>query len=280
MTTLFKKFLYNTRWGEWSLVSLYISVLSGIVIGLQYHSDTPLYSSTTLELLIPYGSYFRSLHFYSSQLFFLFSIIHLIAIFEHTESYSQAKWIQYILSLPVVLLLLFTGYVLRDDTTGSSAGIIAENILLSIPLIGDIFNSLLFSVTTMGLSRVYLNHVIGLDLLFLLLLWNHLRRYRIKFSSNLFITSATLLSCLFITAPLEIAKPGVLHITGPWFFVGLQELLKYLPVFIAGIFLPGVLILALFWLRKENKYYLQLLIFIVIWLSIYFIQTLIGFSHS
>lgn len=280
MTSLFKKFLYNTHWGEWSLISLYISVLSGIVIGLQFQSATPLYSSTTLELLSPYGSYFRSLHFYSSQLFFLFSIIHLIAVFKDTESYTTGKWIKYIISLPIGLLLLFTGYVLRGDTTGSSAGIIAENILLSIPLIGDTLNNLLFSITDHGMSRVYLNHVIGLDILWLFLLWNHLRRYRITLSSSPFITSAILLSCLFLTAPLEIAKPGVFHITGPWFFVGLQELLKFLPVLIAGVVLPGLMILALAYLRKENRYFLQILIFIIIWLAAYFILTLVGFSRS
>ena len=188
-------------------------------------------------------------------------------------------WVKYILSLPVGLLLLFTGYILRGDVTGSSAGIIAENILLAIPLIGISLNNLFFSITDHGMSRVYLNHVIGLDILWLILIWNHLRRYRITLNSNLFITSATLVTCLFLSAPLEIAKPGIFHITGPWFFVGLQEMLRFLPVLVAGIILPTLFLLALLCLRKENRYFSQLLLFIYCWLAAYFILTLIGFSR-
>ena len=273
-----KTIFYTTRWGEWSLISLIISVISGIIIGLHYQVETPLYSSTTLELLIPFGAYFRSLHFYSSQFFFLFSILHLVAIFDQTESYSQGRWIQYTLSLIVSLLLLFSGYVLRGDTTGSSAGMIAENILLSLPIVGDTLNSLLFSVTENGMSRVYLNHVIGFDFVWIFLLWNHLRRYRITPSSNLFVTSAILLSGLLLTAPLEIAHPGMFHITGPWFFVGLQELLKYLPVLVAGVLIPALFLLALFCLRKNKTCFPQFLIFISIWLIAYLVLTVVGFQ--
>jgi len=280
MTSIIKIFFFNTRWGELSLVSLYISVLSGVIIGLQFQPDTPLYSSTTLELLIPYGAYFRSLHFYSSQLFFLLSIVHLIAVFEHSASYKVGTWAKYISSLAVVVLLLFSGYVLRGDTTGSSAGMIAENILLTIPLIGEMLNSLLFSIEDHGMTRVYLNHVIGLDVLWLLFIWRHLKNYRATINSNILIISATLISCLALSAPLEIAKPGTFYISGPWFFVGLQELLRFMPVMLAGVVLPSLFILALSCLRRENRYFNQLLIFILIWLGSYSILTIIGLLRS
>lgn len=280
MNDLLRKFIFSTRWGEYSLVSLYISILSGITIGLQYDPESPLYSSTTLELLIPYGSYFRSLHFYSSQLFFLLSIIHLIAVFKHSESYKHATWIKYTLSLPVGLLLLFTGYILRGDTTGSSAGIIAENILLSVPLIGDPLNDLLFSITKHHLSRVYLNHVVGLDILWIALLWQHIKRFKVTLNTSLFFIASTLFSCIFLSAPLEISKPGIFHITGPWFFIGLQELLRYLPVVAAGIILPGSFLIALTCLRKDNRYYSRLLFFLYTWVSGYALLTVIGFARS
>ncbi len=261
------------------MLSLYISLLSGVVVGLQYLPEAPLFSSSSQELLIPYGSYFRSLHFYSSQFFFLFSIVHLVAVFDRSEEYDQMRWVKYILSLPVGLLLLFTGYVLRGDTTGSSAGIIAENILLSIPLIGGTLNSLLFSISDHGLSRVYINHIVSLDLLWLFLLWTHIRKYRVTISSNLFITLFLLLFCLFFAAPLEV-KQNEAHIIGPWFFVGLQELLRYLPILLAGVILPGLLVFALLFLRKEYRIFPYLLLFIVIWLGAYSILTLVGFYRS
>ncbi len=273
-----KQFVVENRWGEWSLIALYISLLSGVVVGLQYHPETPLFSSSSQELLIPFGSYFRSLHFYSSQLFFLFSVIHLAVVYQKSESYDQATWVKYILSLPVGLLLLFTGYVLRGDTTGSSAGMIAENILLAIPVVGGGLNNLLFSISDHGMSRVYINHVIGLDLLWLYLLWTHIKRYRVAISSNLFITFILLILCGLVAAPLEI-QTGASHITGPWFFVGLQELLRYLPVLLAGVILPGLFIFSLLFLRKENRFFPYLLTFVLLWLIAYSIVTLIGFSR-
>ena len=75
------------------------------------------------------------------------------------------------LTLPVALFLLFTGYVLRSDSTGFSAGVIAEHILETIPFIGPTLDNLLFSISDGGMTRVYLHHVFSFDALFLLFAW-------------------------------------------------------------------------------------------------------------
>ena len=155
-------FIKALHWGEYSLLSLYISVLSGVVVALQYDPATPFYSVSTMDLLVPYGAYFRSLHFYSSQLFFLFSIIHLIAVFEETQKFTRKQWALLSLSTPVALLILFTGYVLRADSTGFSAGMIAEAIILDIPWIGTNINDVLFSITDNGMKRIYVNQLSSL----------------------------------------------------------------------------------------------------------------------
>jgi len=257
------------RWGEWSLIALFLSVLSGLLVAFQYDPAAPLYSTGAIDLLVPFGDSFRALHFYSSQLFFLFSIIHLWAVFDRTESYSRGQWIRLTSTLPVALLLLFTGYVLRADSTGSSAGLIAENIITSIPLIGNILNDLFFSVTNDGMKRVYINHIVGFEVLWGLLAWEHLRKYRTSFSQHPFLTAAILLFCLLPTAPFEAEKLGVFHINGPWFFLGLQELLRFLPSLIAGVLFPSTLLVALFLLQKRNRYYPYIRNFIFGWLIIY-----------
>ncbi len=267
------------RWGEFSLLALYISVLSGVIVALQYDPATPFYSVSTMDLLVPFGAYFRSLHFYSSQLFFLFSIFHLIGIFEETQQFSRKQWILLSLSIPVALLVLFTGYVLRADSTGYSAGMIAEAIILDIPWIGYNLNDILFSISDNGMKRIYVNHIISFGLLWGWMVWGHVKKYRISFERNVLVTVGILLFSVFIVAPFEPDHLGVTHIAGPWFFLGLQELLRYMPPLLAGIIIPLILLLALMFLQKRNRVYQICFFVIVTWLFCYTVLTIIALNR-
>jgi len=273
---LTKKFC-SVKWGEYSLLSLYISVLSGVIVALQYDPAAPLYSISTLDMLVPFGEYFRSLHFYSSQFFFLFCICHVIGVFEQAQKYSKKQWVLLTATLPVALLILFTGYVLRGDSTGYSAGMIAEAILLDLPLLGQSINDLFFSISDNGMKRIYVNHIIGFGLLWGWLAWNHVKKYRISFNRHILISIAILLFSIFVAAPFEPDHLGVTYISGPWFFLGLQELLRYMPPIIAGILIPGTLLIGIALLRKEHGRYRFILWYILLWLLAYSVLTGIGF---
>ena len=126
--------LLDIKWGARSMVALYLSLLSGVVVALQYDPAHAYYSVSIIDTLIPFGGFWRSLHFYSSQLFFFLMVMHFMAVVvKKTPQSYIVDWYRLIFSMAVVLLLLFTGYILRFDATGSSAGRIAENILLSVP---------------------------------------------------------------------------------------------------------------------------------------------------
>ena len=269
------------RWGDWSLISLYISLISGIVVGIHYSPAEPFYSSSALDILVPYGGFFRSLHFYSSQFFFLFGVVHYLAVFNKSQNYTSKAYLYLILCFPCMLMLLFTGYVLRADATGYSAGMIAEHILEAVPFIGSGLNNMLFSISTHGMDRVYLHHVISFDLLFLFLAWDHLRRYRVFMTDHLLFISLLLLFSLLVAAPIDPEQLGLLYITGPWFFLGLQELLRYISPFVAGILVPISLVIALIFLRKGQRYFRPLLVFTCSWLTIYLVLTLLALTaHS
>lgn len=269
----------NIKWGEYSLLALYISVLSGVIIALQYDPATPLYSISTIDMLVPFGAYFRSLHFYSSQFFFFFCICHVIGIFSKSQNYSRKQWIVLTATLPVTLLILFTGYILRGDSTGFSAGMIAESILLDVPYIGRTINDFFFSISDNGMKRIYINHIIGFEILWGWLAWSHIKKYRISLGHHVFLSTGILLFSLFITAPFEPDHLGVTHITGPWFFVGLQELLRYLPPILAGVIFPLTMLIALAFLQKRNHGFRYILIFISSWLLFYLLLTGIGLSR-
>jgi hypothetical protein len=271
--------LKEIKWGAWALIAFYISLLSGIIVGLQYDYLHPFYSTTAIDLLAPYGRFFRSLHFFSSQFFFFFCCFHLLAIYNKTLNYSKLEWIRLIGSLPLILLLLFTGYILRGDSTGSSAGIIAENIILAIPVIGPPLNDLLFSINDSGLRKVYIHHVIALDLLLLIFAWNHLRIYRINVREHLPIIASILIFSVFVSAPFEPDRLGISYLPGPWFFLGLQELLRYLPPLVAGVGVPGIFLFTLCSAHPANKNFRVIVIMIAFSLSCYAILSCIAWNR-
>ena len=275
-----KQWFINVRWGANALISLYISVLSGIIIALQYTPAEPFYSTSTIELIIPYGSFWRAMHYYSSQAFFLLLLCHFVAIvWENSHFYSRPEWVRLTLSIPVTILLLFTGYILRDDATGEAAGAIAENIMLAIPLVGGWLNNFFLAISTGGLKRVYTHHLAGLMVIGAYCIWPHLRRYQTRWRSHLPLIIAILLLSILCVTPIEPLRFGLLHIAGPWFFLGLQELLRYIHPFWAGFVFPMLIVVGILNLPHEGPrrpFYLWL---IVTWLVLYSLLTLISYQR-
>lgn len=273
-----KTTLLRLKWGAHALVSLYISILSGIIVALLYNPAEPFFSTLTIELVVPYGSFWRGLHYYSSQFFFILLMFHITAvIWDNRHDYGRLQWIRLLCTFPAALLLLFTGYILRGDSTGGSAGMIAENITLSIPLIGGTVNDLLFAISGNGLKKVYAQHLIGLGVIGGYFGWNHLRRYQARLLYHLPVTGLIFLCSILQAAPLEPEQPGTILIAGPWFFRGLQELLRYFPPFWAGICFPLFFLATLFFLPAAGRSRRVCISIIGIWLCLYLIASIVSF---
>ncbi len=248
----------DARWGELCVTPLLLSAFSGVVLAFKYDVSAPYSSVVSIDLLAPFGAFVRSLHYYSSQLFFIFFLFHLGVILMRIRAgkgceasrstrtppagrrEGMKQWLQLLAALPVVTLLLFSGYVLKMDATGRAAGAVAENILLSMPVFGAMVNRFLFAISENSLKVVYADHLAGLPLVLLLLLWGHLHRYRFRVGDHGMMVALLFFSSLVIPAPLVAEQLGVAHISGPWFFVGLQELLRYIQPFWAGIVFPAL----------------------------------------
>ena len=286
----FLQYLLDFRWGGNSLAAFYVSVLSGLVLAWQYDPSEPYYSSGTLELVAPYGSFWRSCHFYSSQAFFLLLFGHFLVVLVKRRRALAANqsqdasalaarpgeaWGRLYLTLPVSLLLLFSGYVLRGDATGQAAGAIGENISRTIPVLGYWLNLLLFNLSGTGMRVVYADHLIGLGLAWGMLAWNHLRRYRISIGDFGPLLVGLLLLNVLLPAPFDPFRVGVFHIIGPWFFVGVQELLRFLPPALGGIVFP-LIGLAWGYLALTRPGESRHLFGLAAWLGLYLLLTVLG----
>ena len=251
--------MLKARFGDLSLAALLISVLSGLFVAYQYDYTAPYNSIITMDTSLPYGVFMRSIHYYSSQMCFIFILIHIgeyiyRGVYLNMPAYS---WIKLVLTIPGTILLLFTGYVLKGDIVGVSAGRIAEQLVLNIPFIGNALNRFFFSLRYDGLYRVYFNHVLVLGLLCAIAMWSHLKKRTIKGHYVLLCLFVVLGICFFCKAPLD-APPNdaeTMLVKGPWFFLGVQELLRYFSPLWAGIVYPSIIIILLLLLPVAGKKY-------------------------
>ena len=233
-------------WGSASMALLVVSVASGVAVGLQYDPAAPFYSAAALDTVVPFGGFWRSLHFFSSQLFVLCLTGHVaVMAADARRPPAMRSWSRLVASLAVAVLLLFTGYVLRGDVTGEMAGRIAEHILAAVPVVGPVLDGLLFSISTAGMVKVVCNHFAGLPFVWLLLSWEHVRRYSAQPARHATLLFGLLLFAAAVPAPLETAGPAATHVAGPWFFLGIQELLRWTPPLWGGVAYPLLPVLAL-----------------------------------
>jgi ubiquinol-cytochrome c reductase cytochrome b subunit len=126
------------------------------------------------------------------------------------------------------------------------------------------------------MKRIYANHLVGLGLVWGVCCWDHLRRYRVSFSQHSLLLFGTVALNLCLAAPMEPSRLGLFHIQGPWFLLGLQELLRYVLPFWAGVVFPGTLVVALVCVGTEFPGRRKSLLFIAVWLTVYFSLSIVA----
>ena len=251
------------RTGEISTAALLVSIFSGFVVAYQYEVAAPFISTTAIETVIPFGAFWRSIHFWSSQAFFLVLALHVWQCTGSMDRFCRSRrgrihWAVVSVTVPLALYALFTGYVLRFDGTGQAAGRIAEHLFLDVPFAGTAIDRLLMATSDEGLNRVYAVHILFTALCWGIGTWYHTRR--VIMGRNIFVATAAaaILAGILLYAPIDLPGQNLHLIKGPWFFLGIQELLRYMAPIAAGITFPMIplVILALlpWWKDKANAY--------------------------
>ncbi|MFN4197346.1 MAG: cytochrome b N-terminal domain-containing protein [Caldimicrobium sp.] len=212
-----------------SVSSFILSLFSGLILSFHYFYTEPLISVLKIENFVFMGKYWRELHYISSQIALIALFLHLIDSVYKKFYFLKSKltWLLLIFSLFLLLFITFTGYVIRQDETGELAGAIAENILLSVPYIGRFLNKIFLSISEVGVGRVYNWHIFLSFGLALGLLFGHFKIKAVFRWSNFPYFLIISLLPLILDFPLR-AYQG-LKARGPWFFIGVQEMLKFLP---------------------------------------------------
>jgi len=270
---------YTLGAGGTAIFLVLVLVVSGALEMFFYIPSTgeAAISIQTISFLVPFGGLVRNLHFWAAQLLLIVSSVHLIRVV-FTGSYAPPRRFNYLLGMGLfvlVILLDFTGYILRWDTGIQWALVVGTNLLKTIPWMGNFLYQTLVGGTFPGsatLVRFYSWHVFGLMLLAAILMIWHVFRVRrdggiavpppelrgdprrisrnelvhLEIVSMLLSGSALLLLSVFFPAPIA---PGITEITAlsgaasaPWFFLWVQQMLKWGDPFFWGVLVPLIVL--------------------------------------
>ena len=236
-------------------------------------------SVQTISYLVPFGGLVRNLHYWAAQLLVLVMGVHLARVV-FTGAYAPPRRFNHLLGLALLVLAVFldfTGYVLRWDQGIQWALVVGTNLISTIPLLGPTLHVLVTGGSELGsgssvLMRCYSWHIFGLTLLFVILTVWHLFRVRrdggiavpppslrvdhARISRNelvrrevlAMLLSAAALLILSAIRPAPIAAPIVnvgastAEARAPWFFLWVQEMLKWGDPFLLGVLVPLVVL--------------------------------------
>jgi quinol-cytochrome oxidoreductase complex cytochrome b subunit/mono/diheme cytochrome c family protein len=236
-------------------------------------TDQATNSIQTIAHFVPYGGLIRNLHFWGAQALVVILFIHLLRI-ALTGAYKRPRRFNYLLGLTLLMLTLaldFTGYILRWDQGTSWALVVGTNLIKTIPGIGNMLYEFVVGGAQLGsaaLIRFYSWHTFGLTLAMIIVgIWHIFRirrdggiavpppalrqsderisRFELVRREMLLMTAAAtvlvLLSILWpapITPPLTSTTADLTSARAPWFFLWVQQLLKFGDPFLLGIVVP------------------------------------------
>ncbi|HKJ42645.1 MAG TPA: cytochrome b N-terminal domain-containing protein [Sunxiuqinia sp.] len=217
----------KTTFGTMALSMLWLVLASGVLLAIPYQVERPYLSISTIMVGNPWASIIRNLHFWSSQFFLIFSLIHLYDHFHHKKRIGFKKSIAWRLSLGVLIIFLamLTGFLLKGDADSEQARQILQTLAERIPLIGK---SLAYSLlgSSGNFQLIYVHHIATFTVFIAIVMVEHSRRLwpsTIEFMLSFF---GVLVVSYFFSAPLhDNLNPTV---KGPWYFVGFQEILHWL----------------------------------------------------
>jgi quinol-cytochrome oxidoreductase complex cytochrome b subunit/mono/diheme cytochrome c family protein len=266
-------------------VAIFLSVILLItgLLEMYYYIPTPdqaALSVETITTLVPFGNLVRNLHFWSAQSLVIVITIHLLRVIL-TGAYAPPRRFNYLLGLGLLVLILlldFTGYVLRWDEGIRWALVVGANLLKTIPIIGDSLYQFVIGGSEPGvatITRFYTWHLFGLTLgVGILIIWHVFRvrrdggiavppplqrqeRQRITRHTlvrrevrMMFIVGIVLLLfSLLVPAPIAqpLSQAGVItsDTQAPWFFLWVQQLLRFGDPFLWGVMVPVLVVIML-----------------------------------
>jgi len=308
--------------------AIFLMLILGVtgILEMFYYAPNPAEAALSVQTItyhVPFGGFIRNLHYWAAQALIVVSAIHFLRVI-FTAVYGSPRRFNYLLGLALFVLSLmldFTGYILRWDVDICYPLLTGTNLIKTIPVIGDF----LFRIAVgggeaceMALLRFYTWHIFGLTILVVILGFWHAFRVRRdggiavpppalrsdvtriprdelvrrELLAIFIVSIALILLSSFVPAPIAAAMTGKPSLTAearaPWFFLWVQQMLKWGDPFIFGVLIPTSILtfLALIpyifpkpneadigqWFPKSNRVVQVIVGFIVVFIIILTLQ--------
>ena len=164
--------------GMLTLAAFVLLSITGLYL-LQFTSSAPESARDSLMYLVTrveYGNFVRSVHFWAGNLMVVTATLHLLRVF-WSGSYKRPREMQWVIGvflLTVIVMIYFTGTVIKWDQVGYEALVHNQDILGFV--IGPLMNILINdpSGITPFMTKLYRFHTIIFPALFMMLLLPHL----------------------------------------------------------------------------------------------------------
>jgi hypothetical protein len=267
--------LFGSTFGQIAISTFFISGITGVLLAIFYDVSEPFNSISTMLIANQPVSFMRSLHYWSSQLFLVFTILH---IWDHLRKSTETNvktgvWIRLTISILAIFFVMLSGFILKGDVDSLQAKRILTTLLDSIPLIGN-YLSLSFLGGEEDFQLTYVHHIATATIFIWIIIVEHAKQIWPKSKTTLFYLIPTILFSVFFIPTLHDGISSVMK--GPWYFLGMQELFHYFTtpeivlwsVFVF-VFVLGVLPKFNSLLAKKTKIVLLVLAIIYLLLSFF-----------
>jgi len=215
------------RWIAWlSLAFGIVSLASGAVLLFVYHPSYAFESVQKITYLLPFGIFFRELHYFSSELLTVTLLLHVVMELSKKSSTMKAMpWVYGVLGIAVVIVLMFTGFVLKADQNANAAAQVAFSLMEDTPVLS--YASTLFRDMQVFYYKFFIWHILFFPFLFGLAVSRHSKVLIPRVEYTAIAAGVSVLALLIIAMPQDmIPNEPIGDLKGPWFFWGAENLLQ------------------------------------------------------
>ena len=234
-----------SRWGtigDFATAAFVIAAISGAVVAVPYDAQDGYRSIAAVLLANPSAAFFRNVHYWAGQLCLVLTLVH---VWDHLrvrteQRVNRGMWLRLALTLPLLVFIMLSGFMLRGDAEGRQAMRILAEATSQIPMLGPLVATMVFGAGE-RLDVIYAQHAATATIIVWLFIIEHARRVWPRWSAFLAVTVVTSGISLVLSPGLHDGLQPI--VKGPWYFLGLQEILHWTPwplaVVLAGAVVVG-----------------------------------------